>query len=162
NTYNVDLTQVYSTSSLAINIFRVNFLNKEIPLIPRSVESDIRSGFRGGSVQLFHTIGTNLHYYDINSLYPFSMSSAIPYQYLGRVPGKYISPNTFFGFINATIYPPQQSKTPIVIPSLDPNTGRVIYPSKPFSGFFFSRELAYAISLGYRVVIHWGYEFSTT
>jgi hypothetical protein len=37
--YNVDLIDIYSTSSLAMNIFRVNFLDKVIPLLPRSVES---------------------------------------------------------------------------------------------------------------------------
>jgi len=160
NNYSVDLSLVFSSSSLAIKIFRTNYLNTNIPTLPTNVESEIRSGYRGGATQVFAHIGNNLHYYDVNSLYPFSITKYIPHYYLGRIPAKGIFLDTFFGFISAKVTPPSTLNTPI-LPYLPLNSEKVEYPSTEFTSIFFAEELRYAKSIGYKIEMNYGYEFSS-
>src|SRR5688572_21433125 len=44
--YYVDLSRTYSASSLAMNIYRTNFLKTVIPTLLTGIDSEIRSGYR--------------------------------------------------------------------------------------------------------------------
>ena len=70
--YQVDITSIWSTSTLSLKIFRQKFLNKEkfIPILNKSVDSFIRKGYYGGATDYYRLKGENLYYYDVNSLYP--------------------------------------------------------------------------------------------
>jgi len=160
NKYRIDLSTCFSASSLAIKIFRGNFLKLHIPLLSSFVSSDIRKGFRGGTSRVFNNFGQHLFYYDVNSLYPYCMTIPIPFYYLGRVIPNAIRLDTFFGFINATVTPPLHT-TPI-LPYLNPTEDRISFPTTPFTSIFFSEELKYAVSIGYTIKIHYAYEFSST
>jgi hypothetical protein len=159
--YAIDLSTVFSASSLAMKIFRTSFLKESIPLLSTMVEKDIRSGYRGGATQLFKHSGKDLYYYDVNSLYPYAMTKPMPHHYLGKVQGKDIKLSRFFGFLNVDIYAPDSIKVP-VLPFSVPDQDRISYPHGHFRGVYFSEELKYALSIGYIIKrINFGYEFST-
>jgi len=85
-TYEVDLSTAFSLSSLALKVYRTRFMPKELaydevrqklvevtkPLTTLSKFQDdlIRPSYAGGSASAFKPVGSDLHYYDINSLYP--------------------------------------------------------------------------------------------
>jgi hypothetical protein len=49
NNYGVDLATVWSTSTLALKIFRLNFLNETIPSLNSSVDTFVRKAYFGRS-----------------------------------------------------------------------------------------------------------------
>jgi len=159
-TYQIDLADTYSTSSLAMKIFRTKFLSVNIPILSDNMDHIIRTSYRGGAVQVFKQRGENLRYYDVNSLYPYSISSPIPIHFLSLLIPKEIRLETFTGFIKATIQAPV-SVTP-VIPHHFPKSEELEYPQGPFTGLFWAEELRYAKSVGYKLKIHLGYLFSMT
>jgi hypothetical protein len=70
--FNIDITSIVSTSSLSFKIFRTKFLKVDIPILKGSVDKFIRRGYFGGGTDYYKAYGENLHYYDVNSLYPYS------------------------------------------------------------------------------------------
>lgn len=154
--YFINVTDVYSTSSLAMKYFRVAYLPEEgIPTLPKHIENFINEGYYGGISQVYKTRGENLYYYDINSLYPYSMTMKMPYKFLAI---KYnVNLNKFFGYAEATIYVP-----PTLEYKLLPvrNADNLSTPSGYINGVYFSEELKYAESIGCTVKVQKGYEFS--
>lgn len=63
--------------SLALAIFRSNFLGKhQIPKIIGKTANEIKSGFTGGSTDMFIPYSdVPIYLYDVNSLYPFIMAT---------------------------------------------------------------------------------------
>lgn len=61
-------------------IYRSNYLIPEynIPLTKGNIYNAIKESYFGGLVDVYKNNGVNLHYYDINSLYPFSMLKPMP------------------------------------------------------------------------------------
>jgi len=53
--YNVDITTIVSTGSLAFKLFRINYLNKNmsIPILDKSLSSNIKQSYFGGAVHVF-------------------------------------------------------------------------------------------------------------
>jgi DNA polymerase type B, organellar and viral len=78
--YNVDITTILSTSTLSLKIFRQNFLKTEIPILKGTEDSFIRRSYFGGHTDYYQEYAENLHYYDINSLYPFAMCKPMPHK----------------------------------------------------------------------------------
>lgn len=156
--YNVDLSKVYSTSSLAMRIFRTKFLKDPIPLLPKHVDTFVRNSYRGGATDVYKCVGENLYYYDVNSLYPYAIKNPMPYEFLGVQ--KNFDLDNFFGFVYAKIYIPFSEKPP-VLPWLEAKTSSLLYPRGTFTGHFFSEELkAVKTQLGYKITCYVGYEFS--
>jgi hypothetical protein len=61
------------TATLSLKIFRTKFLNKDIFILPQSIDSFIRPGYYGGGTDVYKAYGELLYYYDVNSLYPYAM-----------------------------------------------------------------------------------------
>lgn len=76
--YSVDITQIYSTSTLSLEIFRKNFQDVDIPIMKRNEDSFIRKAYYGGATDYYKGYGKKLYYYDINSLYPYAMCKPMP------------------------------------------------------------------------------------
>ena len=85
--YGVDITSILSTSTLSLKIFRKKFLNKdiEIPILNGWIDKFIRNGYYGGATDYYKAKGENLHYYDVNSLYPNGMQGdSMPHEVVKR------------------------------------------------------------------------------
>lgn len=156
NKCKVNISDVYSASSLAMKHFRTSYLSKEgIPLIPRHMSEPISEAYYGGISQVYKSYGRNLYYYDINSLYPWAMTQEMPYEYLGISYNPKLK-NTF-GFIYASIYVPSGLKYKPLPIRLDEVLAT---PSGHILGVYFSEELKYAESLGCIINVHKAYIFS--
>jgi hypothetical protein len=128
--YSVDLSTAFSASSLAIIIFRTLFLTINIPLLSYFLETNIRRGYKGGAVQVFKSEGSDLRLYDVNSLYPRSMTLPMPLHYLDRLSraAKDINLDTFAGFIYATVYAPKDIVP--LSPTHEPGGDRLTFPPR--------------------------------
>lgn len=74
--FNIDIEEPMTLSSLAMKIFRQLFYDeKRFPIyVPnRNEDTFIRRGYYGGHADVYVPYGENLHYYDVNSLYPHVM-----------------------------------------------------------------------------------------
>ena len=75
NDFKLDIISrnIVSTSSLAFNVFRSKFQRIDIPILNNAQDSFIRRGYFGGATDYYKKHITNAKYYDVNSLYPYSM-----------------------------------------------------------------------------------------
>ena len=83
--YNVDITTIVSASSLALKIFRVNFLKINIPIPDFREDSFVRDSYFGGATDIYRASGKKLHYLDVNSLYPHAMLNKMPIKLKGYI-----------------------------------------------------------------------------
>ena len=158
--YNVDLSNTVSTSSLSLRIFRSEYLNTNIPILKGLDDFFIRKSYIGGATDYYKLYGQNLHYYDVNSLYPYAMLNPIPLKLIKiHKDLTNFDLNDFFGFALAEIYCPNSIKNP-VLPYKDEMTGKTIYPRGNWRGVYFSEELKAVKALGYEIKLLTGYEFS--
>jgi DNA polymerase type B, organellar and viral len=113
--YNVDITTIYSTSTLSLKIYRTNFQKINIPTLKNSVDNFIRKGYIGGATDYYKGYITNGKYYDINSLYPFAMSKPMPFEIIKFHNNmKYVNLSDFFGYCLAQIYCPKYILKPML------------------------------------------------
>jgi hypothetical protein len=106
--------------SLAFGIFRTKFMeNENIPQLSGKIAKDIRSGYTGGSVEVYiHKTpkGVKIKGYDVNSLYPKQMFDRLmpigfPTYFEGDI--RLIDPKAF-GFFYCNIIAPDKIKHPIL------------------------------------------------
>ena len=85
--FNIDIYNVKSLSSLALNIFRTHYYNSKKYPIEHPVSNDafFRKSYMGGIADVYKPRLLNGYHYDINSLYPYIMKT----QYLPIGSGKY-------------------------------------------------------------------------
>jgi hypothetical protein len=159
--HKVDITSIYSTSTLSMKIFRQKFLKLPIPILKHSEDLYIRDSYLGGATDYYKAYGENLHYYDVNSLYPFVMLNDMPL----NIETKYKDMSNmllkdFFGFAVAEITSPSAADN--IINPLIPYkfNDKTIYPKGSWTGTYFSEELKAAVSYGYKVKLISGYSFS--
>jgi len=119
----------------------------------------IRKGYRGGATQLFIHKGNNLRYYDVNSLYPHSITFPIPLTYLDFLYANEIKLETFTGFIQARVTVPEN--IPGLLPYHSNTTTTLQYPTGQFEGLYWAEELRSAQYYGYIIEPLYGYLFST-
>lgn len=121
--YNIDITSIVSTGSLAFKLFRINFLMRynSIPILDKSLDFIIRQSYFGGGVHVFKLNKTikNVFHYDINSLYPFAMLKAMPFKHIKTfIPNiKFRLNNNFFGFCKVRI-------------TISPNCKKILLPHR--------------------------------
>lgn len=139
NDFNIDITSIFSSPTLSLKIFRSKFLNYSIPILSKNVDEFIRCGYYGGATDFYKAYGTNIKYYDINSLYPNAMKNSMPLNLI-----KYhksmnnIDLNTFFGFIEVEVTCPSTMLKPLLPFKYE---GKTIYPTGMWRGIYFSEEL---------------------
>ena len=161
--------QVLSAPSAAFKIWRA----QQLPLLRNeehvsvydfsSTEADklFRSAYCGGIVDVYQPqlLGKG-YYYDVNSLYPTAMSKPMPVGLPKALsPSEYS--NSFFGFIEATVQAPDPLTYAGYVGLLPiKHQGKLICPGGTFRGLFFSEELNFALSNGYKIkTIHQLYAF---
>lgn len=160
--YKGDIEKKITAASLALSLFRSHFYDEvKFPIhIPNKNEDTfIRSGYYGGHADAYTPYGENLYYYDVNSLYPFVMKE---FPMPGGVPVWHsdldsMELDSMFGFIQAYVECPKTMKRPF-LPYRDKD-GILLFPTGEFIGVYYSEELKYARSLGYKVLPICGYLF---
>ena len=100
--YKVDITTIYSTPSLSMKIFKLNFLSEPIPILDKSQDDFIRKSYFGGATDYYQKQGTNLYYYDVNSLYPYAMLKPMPFQMV-KIHKELATLEGFFGFCSVKV-----------------------------------------------------------
>ena len=155
--YKVDITKVFSTSTLSLLIFRQSFLKTGIPILKRKIDNFVRQSYFGGATDYYKLHGENLHYYDVNSLYPFAMCKPMPLKLI-----KYyedmssINLFDFFGFCKVEVESPDTLRPILPVKYKD----KTIFPTGKWIGIYFSEELKTASKYGYKIKLLSGYEFS--
>lgn len=170
NDYQVNLLDSFSTSSLAMRIFRTKFLPTTvsgggIPILPQFYDKIIRESYMGGLVNVYEPYGKNLYYYDINSLYPYAMKNPMPGELIRKVvPSEGVNGgdssgeldlDKFFGFVQAEIEVPKGINKPKAPLRLN---GKLVSPTGKWCGLYFSEELKAFVKWGYKVKPLMGYE----
>ncbi|ORY88692.1 DNA polymerase type B, organellar and viral-domain-containing protein [Lobosporangium transversale] len=156
--YRLNITKLFSISSLAMKIFTSNYLKSDniIPIINnRKVHKDIRNALYGGRVEVFNPIVSIKSYmYDINSIYPWAMIMPMP------VGSPIFSTNTdlnqLFGIVYATVIVPEHADPILPFRTED---GQLIFPKGKWTAWFFSEELKNAQFYGVKVTVHHSYIF---
>lgn len=103
--------------------------------------------------------GENLYYYDVNSLYPFvslmdmpgSTCTKVDY-YIGNV-----ALDTLFGFYYCEVVSPPESYLGL-LPVRGKN--KLHFPVGKWKGWYFSEEIKFAASNGYKIKVLNGYSFN--
>jgi hypothetical protein len=92
---------------LSLNIFLKDYLlGSSIPIIKGNLYDDIKNGYYGGVTEVYKPYGTNLYYYDVNSLYPFVALNPMcsdKYTYLESFNNVGLDLNNLFGFFYCEI-----------------------------------------------------------
>jgi DNA polymerase type B, organellar and viral len=115
--YNVDITTIVSTSTLSLKIFRSKFLQEDIPIFKRIDDTFIRKAYFGGATDYYKLKAFNIHYYDVNSLYPFAMCKSMPFKLINKI--KFLDNsgfnlNNFFGYLKVEVICPKDIKVPVL------------------------------------------------
>ena len=112
--YQVDITSIFSTSTLSLKIFRKHFLKDiKIPILKKSEDQFIRESYYGGSTDYYKLYMEKGHYYDVNSLYPFNMCNLMPHELIKKHYNN-ININSFFGFIKCEVLCPTNMERPVL------------------------------------------------
>lgn len=154
--YNVDISSIYSTSTLSLKIFRQKFLNTNIPTMNRNEDTFVRESYYGGATDFYKKHGKKLYYYDVNSLYPYGMLNAMPLDFI-KIHEEINDINSFFGFIECIVTTPKDLKIGI-LPVRD--EGKTIFPLGTWKGTYFSEEIKECMKYGYEFKFIKGYEYS--
>jgi DNA polymerase elongation subunit (family B) len=153
--FKVSLKKAITTAQLSMQIFRQEFLNMNIPNYT-SREDDIRKAYYGGRTEIFKLRGKNLHYYDINSQYPYVMRNKV--MPVG-LPVKNLDMKVSdFGVAYCDIETPQNIDIPL-LPYRQKT--KLIFPKGKFSGWYCTPELQKAEKLGYKINVRYGYVFKS-
>ena len=158
NKYNIDITSIFSTSTLSLKIFRQNFMKHNIPVLKHTQDNFIRKSYFGGATDYYKAYGENLYYYDVNSLYPWAMKQPIPYKLIRYYKDlSNYNLNQFFGFLEVEVETPKNILKPLLPYRYE---GETIFPIGNWKGIYFSEELKALIKYGYKFKLIRGYEFS--
>lgn len=108
-TQGINMVDCLTGASLAKKMYFHKFYDRyKLPVykLTREVDDYIRSGYRGGRVEIFHMgrlPGSKFNYYDFTSLYPSQMLNDLPYDKPSFVQGSDIDICKFFGFIRCRV-----------------------------------------------------------
>jgi hypothetical protein len=155
--YSVNITSYNTIASLALGILLSNFFPKaSLCVIKGQIEDEIRSAYYGGITHVHSHEIKNGFYYDINSSYPASMLNPMP-----------IGNPTFtteedlakiFGFVKAEVTAPTKEVLANAILPFRTDSGLELFRGTRVA-MWFSEELKFAKSLGYKINIIHSYTF---
>jgi hypothetical protein len=155
--HSVDIASIWSTSTLSFKIFRQKFLDINIPILNKTLDSLIRLAYIGGSTDYYLKYGENLKHYDVNSLYPKAMCNPMPIEFLNEVDGTNVNLQDVFGFAEAKITAPNNLEIPLLPFKLFNET---IHPLGSWIGIYFTEELKAVAKYGYKIELIKVYNFS--
>lgn len=136
--YKINMFESYSASSLAMKIFRTNYLKDSIPKLHPQHDTIFREAYYGGVCDIFKPCGKNLYHYDINSLYSHSMLKNMPGKFLG-IEKEVFDLNEFFGFLLIKVNVPEDCMYPQVVKRDE--RGGIYNPVGSWEGLYFSEEV---------------------
>jgi hypothetical protein len=147
-----------STSTLSLKIFRSKFLKHNIPILNHTTDNFIREGYFGGATDYYLKYGENLTYYDVNSLYPYSMCKPMPFEIIKfHKDMNNMCLEDFFGYCLVEVQCPQNIKIPLLPYKYN---DKIIFPKGNWIGTYFSEELKEVVKHGYSIKLISGYSFS--
>jgi hypothetical protein len=156
--YRVDITTVFSTSTLSLKILRTCFLKNPIPILNPTIDQFIRHSYYGGGTDVYKCYAENVKYYDVNSLYPHAMLKPMPNEFINYYDNMdNVNLDNFFGFIKAQIECPRDMMRPVLPLKYQ---GKTIYPVGNWTATYFSEELKAVAKLGYIIKPLTGFEFT--
>ena len=144
-----------------------NKIYSNIAMLSGDVARDIRLSYTGGSTDMYipkNPLGTQIHVYDVNSLYPSVMLNCkypigSPTYFEGNL--FKLDPN-LFGFFYCKITTPEYLDHPILQVHHKSNVGtRTISPLGSWEGWYFSEELKNSLKFGYQFEVLRGYYFKS-
>lgn len=157
--YYIQVTDSLTISRLALNIFLKEYLrDSKLPIIGKNIFSDIKKAYYGGVTEVYKPYGKNLFYYDVNSLYPFAALNPIPgvnCTFIENV-GNSMDLKDLFGFFYCKI---ETNNNYLGLLPVHSKEG-LIMPNGSWEGWYFSEELKYALSQGYKINVIKGYNFN--
>lgn len=144
---------------MTLKIFRTDYYNiDKTPIVnlSKKIDSDIRNSYFGGIVDVYIPVLKDGYYYDINSLYPYAMLNDMPIGKPKFIKGK-IDLANLFGFVYVEVTSPNDMFIPFIPVK---HNNKTIIPLGTWKGWYFSEELKYAESLGYKIKpLGYAYEF---
>lgn len=164
--FDINLTDSITISGLALKIFLKDHYNNGIPFINRaSVYNDMKKAYYGGITEVYKPSNLDhkekLYYYDVNSLYPYAALNdmpglnAIKFSYFNGKCLKELKNNNF-GFYYCEIETPLNLYFGLLL--VRSNNG-LKFPLGTFKGWYFSEELKFVQSKGYKITVINGYHF---
>ncbi len=148
---NIEPLKSLSLPSISLYYFRLKFYNDlkfPIEKLSKNKDSFIRKSYRGGIVDLFKPHLVNGFHYDVNSLYPYVMKSFCMPIGIGKWVDNISNINDFFGFVKVEVTSPSDMHKPF-LNYYDNNLG-LISPLGTWTEVYFSEEIKYALTLGYK------------
>ena len=162
NKYQLNITKYKTISGLALaaycSSYLPNNLKSELKMIKGELETELRSSYFGGNVDVFINEVTDAYYYDINSQYPKAMLEDMP---VGN-PVLSLENNleNIFGFVYGEITCPDEQTLGVpFIQYKDFIYKDVVCPRGKFKRLIFSEEIRYALKFGYTIDIEYCYQF---
>jgi hypothetical protein len=158
--YDIQMTDCTTISRLALNIFFKHYLNdSKIPIIRSSMFTDIKEAYYGGVTEVYKPHGFNLLYYDVNSLYPFASLKSMPGNkcfYMEDFSNLGLNLKDLFGYFYCEV---ETNNNYLGLLPVRTDIG-LIMPKGKWYGWYFSEELKFAISKGYKIKVIKGYNFN--
>lgn len=164
NEYNKIGCQLKITQpSSAVDLYRRKYMKIPIKQPTLSVLKELYKGYYGGRTEVIrrgNITGRNLHYYDVNSLYPFSMMAGV---YMGQFPNpNYCYEKTYphdnkslyqiekyEGVSHVEMYCPENIYLPYLPVRHD---NKLLFPAGYINGWYTHYEIRNAMKLGYEFI----------
>lgn len=156
--FKLNITSYPTLSSLALNIYRSNFMDKniKIPITSLDLYDTLKPGYTGGHVDVYKPYGENMYCYDVNSLYPSVMEKYYYPSGQGSYFEGYKDLSSIFGFVHVKVTAPSNLNLPILLTKID---GSAVAPLGNWRGWYFTEELKNAIKHGYTFEMIEGYTY---
>lgn len=130
-------------ASHSLKVWRKDFLRQTLWKPHESVSEFVRQGYHGGRVEVFKRQATNLHCYDVNSMYPYVMREDLPMEYVGE--SRRLKDN-YYGFVLAEVRVPD-----CYIPVLPIRQEKLFFPVGSITAVWSNEELQIAENFGCRI-----------
>jgi len=163
NKFKVNVLNYPTLPSIAFALYRLKYIKSDtVPILSGGIYNDIKRGYYGGFVDVYQVWGNNVQGFDVNSLYPSSMSKyPVPVGKPEFFEGDYkLRFKNLFGFVLARVEAPHLARPILPYKYINKNGSQsTIYPTGTWTGWYFTEEIKNAMKYGYKFTIIKGYHF---